>query len=323
MDEAAELERRATAGDADAQFALGSRWLGEAQSPDSFGRGSALVERAAAGGHGEAQSMLATMEAIGAGRRQDWKRAFDRLELAAAHGSKRAGAQLRLLAGAEGDPADGWAQLRERIDVGRLLRVPERIAVSESPRMRVFEGFASPAECRWAIEALRSRLAPAMVWDDATGLGKVDPSRSGQAVELRLPEMDVVLEILRARISAATRLPEGIFEVPQVMHYSVSQEFRLHHDFLDPSQPGPRSDIERRGQRIGTFLIYLNEDFEGGETEFPKAGFSYRGRTGDALFFTNVTRDGRPDPLTLHCGRPPTKGEKWIFSQWIRDRAPG
>jgi prolyl 4-hydroxylase len=314
MDSASELERRASAGDADARFALGARCLASSESAETFARGAALVEAAARQGHGEATCMLATLEAVGAGRRQDWRRALDCLELAAELGSEHARAQLRLLAG-DDSPA--------RIDVGRLLRVPERIALSEAPRMRVFEGFASPAECRWVIEALRSKLGPAMVWDDSTGLGRVDPTRTSSAVELRLPEMDVVIETVRARISAATRLPEAIFEVPQVMHYSVGQEFRLHHDFLDPHQPGPAADIARRGQRIGSFLIYLNEDFEGGETEFPNAGISYRGRTGDALFFTNVTRDGRPDPLTVHAGRPPTKGEKWIFSQWIRDRAPG
>jgi len=172
------------------------------------------------------------------------------------------------------------------------------------------------------IARLRPRLAPAMVWDEVSGLGKIDPVRSNSAVELRLPEMDVAIEALRARISVATRLPEPIFEIPQVMHYAVGQEFRPHHDFLDPQERGHAADLARRGQRIGTFLIYLNDDFEGGETEFPPAGLSHRGRTGDALFFANVTPDGRPDPLTVHAGRPPAKGEKWIFSQWIRDRVP-
>jgi hypothetical protein len=106
------------------------------------------------------------------------------------------------------------------------------------------------------------------------------------------------------------------------MQYAVGQEFRPHHDFLDPNQPGTAADLARRGQRVATFLIFLNDDFEGGETAFPKAGISHRGRTGDALFFANITPDGAPDPLTLHAGKPPTSGEKWIFSQWIRDRSP-
>lgn len=311
--------------DAEAQFAAGAGLLGGADGAAGFARGASLVEAAAALGHAEASAMLATLEAIGAGRRQDWNRAFDHLAAAAERGSAHARRQLLLLSGAEAadDRAPGlWAAIRERIDVARLFRVPERSALSESPRMRVLPGFASADECRWVIDRLRPSLGPAMVWDSQTGVGKVDPSRTSSAVELRLPQMDVVIEVVRARIAAATGLPEAIFEVPQVMRYEVGQEFRVHHDYLDPTQPGPAADIARRGQRIGTFLIYLNEDFEGGETVFPRAGISFRGRTGDALFFSNVTRDGRPDPLTVHAGRPPAAGEKWIFSQWIRDRLP-
>jgi predicted 2-oxoglutarate/Fe(II)-dependent dioxygenase YbiX len=129
---------------------------------------------------------------------------------------------------------------------------------------------------------------------------------------------------IRARISAATNIPVPVFEPPQVMHYHVGEEFRPHYDFLDPTEPGHRAELTAFGQRIATFLIYLNDDYEGGETAFPRAGLSHRGRRGDALLFANVDAATRaPDPLTLHAGMPPTRGEKWIFSQWIRDRSPG
>jgi prolyl 4-hydroxylase len=314
-----DLEQRASAGDAGAQYELGANLLARSDSPDSFVRGAALVEAAAMSGDADATCLLATLEAVGAGRRQDWARAFDCLQLAADRGSDHARAQLRLLADADG----GAGAVRRRIGLDRLLQVHERVALSERPRLRAFPGFASVAECRWVIARLRSKLAPAMVWDEVSGAGKVDPVRNSSAVELRLTEIDVAIEILRARISVATGLPEPIFEIPQVMHYSVGQEFRLHHDYLDPQEKGHAADLALRGQRIGTFLIYLNDDFEGGETDFPRAGLSHRGRTGDALFFANVTPDGRPDPLTVHAGRPPARGEKWIFSQWIRDRVPG
>lgn len=290
------------------QFETAARLLGTADSPEAFERGAAKLEETAAAGDADALCMVATLEAIGAGRRRNWDRAFDCLRLAAERGSTDAARQLDLLGASA--------------DLAQLLRVPGRSALSERPRLRAFEGFASPAECEWMIGRLRRKLAPAMIWDEASGLGRVDPVRSSSAVELRLPEMDVVTAIVRARIAAATGLPEVIFEVPQLMHYTIGQEFRPHHDFLDPGQPGPAADIARRGQRMGTFLIYLNEDFDGGETAFPRAGLAHRGRTGDALFFANVLPDGRPDPLTLHAGRPPTRGEKWVFSQWIRDRAP-
>ena len=28
-------------------------------------------------------------------------------------------------------------------------------------------------------------------------------------------------------------------------------------------------------------------------------------------------------PITRHAGLPPTRGEKWVLSQWVRSKAPG
>lgn len=305
-------------------FAQAVKLIAEANSLDAFRAGAARLEQVAQDGDADAACMMATLAAVGAGRRQDWNRALDQLELAAERGSDHARDQLRLLAASAGagvGSEDDWPALRAGIDIARLLQVPQREILSESPRLRVYRGFASPAECAWVMERLRPKLGPAMIWNEATGRGEVDPRRSNSAVEVRLTELDVVIEMLRARISAATNVPELTFEVPQVMHYTVGQEFRPHHDFLDPQKPGLAAEVARRGQRILTFLIFLNDDFEGGETEFPSAGIAWRGRTGDGLAFANVTPDDRPDPMTLHAGRPPTRGEKWIFSQWIRNQA--
>ena len=300
-------------------FLEGLRKLGDSETPSEFRRGVELVESAAAADHCEALAVVATLEAIGAGRPRDWDAAFDLLARAAARGGERAVRQLRLLARrTETDPS----ALRRAIDIGRLLAAAPAQALAERPRLRVFRGFASADECAWIVERFRSSLRPAMVWDEASGVGRPDPVRTSSALELRLTEMDVVLAAIRARIAAATGLPEAIFEVPQVMRYRPGEEFRPHHDALDPNQPGTAADLARRGQRMGTFLLYLNDDYEGGETEFPAARISFHGESGDALFFANVMRDGRPDPLGVHAGRPPSSGEKWILSQWIRDRVP-
>ena len=258
---------------------------------------------------GESDAALATLEAMGAGRPQSWPRAMDRLRRAAERGSARARAQLDVVEGRD-------------LDV--LVAPPARLPVSARPRIRLLEGFATPQECDWVVRAARDRLRPAQVWDPVTGRPRRDPNRTNRALELGVGDMDVVIQLLRARISAAANLPLPVFEPAQVMHYRPGEEFRPHYDFLDPGEPGHASELARFGQRIATFLLYLNEDFEGGETVFPKAGFRYRGRKGDALLFANVDAATRaPDPLTLHAGLPPTRGEKWIFSQWIRDRSPG
>jgi prolyl 4-hydroxylase len=304
----------------EAQFLSGMDVLAEAIDRRTFENGVALVEQSAAGGHADALSQVATFEALGAARVPNWSRAFDLLQQAAERGSQFAQAQLRLLS--ESEQEDDWAALRSRIDLGQLLNSPQPSILSDRPRIVTIEGFAKGAECDWIMERFRPKLRPAMIWDKETNVGQIDPARSNSAVELKITEMDVVIAVVRARISSVTGLPEPQFEVPQVMHYLPGQEFLPHYDFLNPQLPGQAADIAQRGQRIATFLIFLNEDFEGGETEFPQLDLRHKGRKGDALLFSNIGGRGKPDMRTLHAGRPPTSGEKWIVSQWIRDRMP-
>jgi hypothetical protein len=156
--------------------------------------------------------------------------------------------------------------------------------------------------------------------DRGAGGPLIDEGRSNSTVDFTMLESNLMLVLVRARIARAMGVPVLSLEPPSVLHYAVGQEFRPHFDFLEPDAPGFADDMARKGQRIGTFLVYLNEGFEGGETEFPLLGLKYKGRPGDALFFANLGPTGQPDRRTLHSGLPPTKGEKWLLSQWIRDR---
>ena len=150
--------------------------------------------------------------------------------------------------------------------------------------------------------------------------------RSGELVVASAAEIGRIWlrqgQVIRARIAAATNLPLPVFEPAQIMHYSVGEEFRPHYDFLTEDEEGWAAQLQRYGQRIATFLLYLNDDFDGGETDFPAIGLSHRGAKGDALFFANIDPAGAPDRQTLHAGRPPSRGQKWILSQWIRNRTP-
>lgn len=325
-----ELEARAASGNADAQFELGIMLMSGPNAATDAYRGIAMLESASARGHARATQQLAVLEAMGAGRMQNWAGALDLLQLAAEQGSTSAQAQLLLLSDNSRDPmlpagagAEHWRDLRSHIQIEQRLQFGNRRPFSDSPWVRIFEGFATAAECRWLISAARNRLKPATVFVGDTGELIEDRARSNSAIEFQVTDMDVVIEMLRARISEATRLPIPFFEPTQVLHYLVGQQFSAHHDYLDPKNAAFHAQLARLGQRVATFLIYLDDQYEGGETNFPAAGLSYRGRTGDALLLANVDRQGRPDPRTLHAGLPPRSGEKWILSQWIRDRSPG
>lgn len=328
MDEQPRKPVRATAHDADRLFERARETLSDPKSAEELKRGILLMEQAAADGCVAAIELRALFEAMGIARPLNWEAAFDLLQLAAEQGSLSARRQLLLLADrttswetVESAADADWARIRRSVSIERTLAHGERLSLSEEPRIRVIEGFATPAECRWLIERARPHLARATVIKK-TGDQGVAQGRSNSATVFRIIDMDVVVEAMRARISIATRVPLPLFEPTQVFRYAIGQEFRPHHDFLDPANEAYRDKLFA-GQRIATFLIYLNDDFSGGQTDFPAVGIRYRGGTGDAIFWANVDRQNRPDPLTIHAGLPPTAGDKWILSQWIRDRAGG
>lgn len=170
------------------------------------------------------------------------------------------------------------------------------------------------------IERGRGRLKLAEVYDDAQPGTKAIDKRSNSSVAFDLLNVDMILVLLHARMASTIGLPSHLFEPTMLLHYAPGQQFAPHFDFLDAEKPGLAADIQRRGQRIATFLTYLNEDYGGGETDFPRVPYRFRGQTGDALMFANVDPSGAPDQRTLHAGLPPTYGEKWLLSQWVRDR---
>jgi hypothetical protein len=299
---------------------------GTSMSPD-WERAMALIDAAAAAGNADAIERRALLECRGVGRAADWDKALDSLASAARRGSQHAARQLILLAddryeaGAPADAQPGdWSGIRSRISIARRVKPPAATGrvLSASPIVHAVPGFASAAECRWLIDATAPRLDRAGVYNNPTG---VDPGRTNKSAAFNFANADLIVEMIRQRIANQLGAPLACLEMAQVLHYDVGQEFVLHCDFLDPQMM--REEIARNGQRVATVLIYLNEDFEGGETSFPLLGLEHRGKTGDALVFGSLDAAGRPDPRSQHAGCPPTRGEKWVFSQWVRDRSPG
>lgn len=326
----AELDQARRAGDAAALTRIGASLLsGTAEWFDPVLGTSAIVEAAECGG-AEAAALLAVLAGAGVTMPQDWNMSLNCLRLAAERGWQPARDQLVILSSdraladraATSTDIDVWKRLSEAVEVAAWITPPRKIIVSEEPRVRRIEGFASPRVCQWIIGRAQGRLVRAHIYGSKDGGPQLSGTRTNTETDFNIVEADLVLLLLRARIAEATDLPTAAMELTKVLHYSPGEEFELHHDYLDPAQPGLASEIAARGQRLATFLVYLNEDFAGGETVFPKLGLRHRGATGSALYFANVDVQNKPDPRTLHAGLAPLSGEKWLLSQWIRDRLP-
>lgn len=270
----------------------------------------AALDAAAGAGDGAAAYRLAVLTAMGLGVPHDWPRAMDLLEQAAAAGAATAAEELALLKGSDGVDLAGW------------LHPPAPRVLSEGPAILAFERFLPDAVCDWLIERAAAAREPALVYDPATGEGRREGVRTNAAALFDLERTPVILVLIRERIARAAGLPVPGLEWTQVLHYAVGQTFDWHVDWLDPATPGYAADLADRSQRVATCLVYLNDDYEGGETGFEAGGLRHRGRKGDALLWANVLPTGEIDHRTRHAGLPPTKGEKWVLSQWLRGRAP-
>jgi hypothetical protein len=305
--------------DAAALTALGKRLLIGEGVPMSVDKAIATLLDATAHGSGEAAALLAVCAAWGVGHARNIDVALDHLARAAQLGWTPALRELQLLAR---DRHTDAAALRRKIDVASLRSVPGARVAFEKPRIAVFDRFATAEECQWLIGRAGSGLQRARVYR-GSATAQVAETRTNREMSLTIFNADVALSLIRDRIAAACGAPVTHFEIAKILHYSPGEQFALHADFIEARTPELAHELAARGQRTATFLIYLNEGYEGGATQFPRLDWQYRGCRGDALLFSNVTADGAPDYDTAHAGMPPTSGEKWVLSQWIRARPVG
>jgi prolyl 4-hydroxylase len=307
---------------AQALYVTGTRLVQSERAAD-VAEGVRLLQQAAAGRHADAAALLAVLSGLGVGMQRRWDLALDHLQCAAEQGSASARGQLHVLArsavttGSAAADAATWQRLRQSVDLAAWLSRPQRTLLSTSPRIVAIPQFASSAVCDWLIARAADRVQRALVYDAAAVAGRLVSERSNRSFEFGLLDLDLVVLLVRARIAATLGVPVEVFEPPQVMRYEVGEEFTPHHDYLDPRAHA--AVLAAAGQRVATVLVYLNADYAGGETEFPQLGLRHRGGAGDALYFINVDAHNVPDPRTLHAGRPPTRGVKWLLSQWVRD----
>ncbi len=316
------LERAAQSGDSRAAVRLGLRYLMARDAPSNPARGMALIEKAALAGDAQGASLAATLASSSFWRERNWDVALDFLMRAAQQGHEPSQSSLWILAGGpSGNKIEGedWAGMRGEIDLAAWLAPPAIRLIREAPRIHVIEKFAPRAACDWLIARAQDRLSRATIYDKTTGGTTEDSRRKNSQCDLDLETCGVLTFVLRGRIAAITRRQDLAMEIPKVLHYAPGETFAEHFDYLDPAEPGYAAQLAERGQRTDTFLVYLNDDFTGGETHFPRIQLSHVGAKGDALLFANVDASGVPDRDTMHVGMPPTSGEKWVFSQWIRE----
>ena len=286
-----DLERRATTDGGAALSLAEARLMGDGGMPDAAAA-LAMVEHAARLGNADARRAWVYMTAAGIGRAADPQAARAMLSELAKE-DRFAAVQLAFL---------GHVTCHQRLP----LIAPE--ILSDDPRITIHRGIFSAAECRYLALLGTPWLERAMVIDEATGAGVIDAIRDADTSSFPPLAEDLVVQQINACIAAASGTEAAWGEPLTILRYRPGQQYRPHHDAHGATP---------EALRHWTALIWLNDDYEGGETDFPDVGVRVKGAVGDLLLFRNVV-DGLPDPRMMHAGLPVTEGVKWMASRWIR-----
>lgn len=293
-EEAVHLIRQvAEEGHPDALFTLADcYWRGAGVAQD-LARGRELFGAASAAGQPMAIRAYTNLLSSGIGGERKWPEALARLEQESRGDALRA----RML---------GVIRAMNLDRNGDPIRVPTAEQLSERPDVWLVRSAFTPEECEFLVLLAEPTYQRSVV--SIGGQNVPDPMRTSDGSTIHWLIEDPATHAINRRLAAlsATSVQQG--EPLQILRYRPGQQYYPHVDWLG-----------EQNRRVMTALIYLNADYEGGETGFVKTGLKVKGHKGDVLVFRSVGTDNEFDPLSEHAGLPVLNGTKYLASRWIRE----
>ena len=176
-----------------------------------------------------------------------------------------------------------------------------------------YKDFLTKEQCQEIINLVSSRF------EAAGTLGKkIDGYRVAESTWIFNNDQPLI-KVFRERVSQLSGLPVCNMENISVVKYEIGGEYKYHQDFFHPGESYYDSCMQRGGQRLKTALLYLNEEFTGGETEFRDIPLTVKPETGKLIIWENVSPDGTLNFKSSHAGLPVITGTKYIATIWIRE----
>jgi len=166
----------------------------------------------------------------------------------------------------------------------------------------VIENFLSEKECIHIKQEAKSKLQASTVDKDR----RVDEQIRKSETAWLSTEDPIIRSVVERCVSRTDRPIENCEQL-QVLRYKEGGHYNPHQDVF----------YQDKNKRLYTFIIALNDEYEGGETAFPYLNEKYKLNTGDALFFHTLDNYGLDTTDALHGGQPVKSGEKWVCNLWV------
>ena len=177
------------------------------------------------------------------------------------------------------------------------------------------DNFLNHEENEELISLIKTRLRPSTI---ASSEDKADQDyRTSKTCDLGNLDNKLLKDIDR-RICNFLGIDQKFSEIIQGQFYEIGEEFKAHTDFFEEDQMQEYGGD--RGQRTYTFMVYLNDVEEGGETEFLNLNHTFKPKKGSAIAWNNLTKDGLVNKNTMHQAHPVIKGNKAVITKWFREK---
>ena len=191
--------------------------------------------------------------------------------------------------------------------------------------MHEVEGFIKPTENKALFQYIKENpnmktMVVLMDKNDTDVIARETSvtERSRKACGMWLDNSIPVISKIQKRVSKLVNKPLENFESLHIVKYEVGGEYKPHVDSFLEGKEYSKIETFRGGQRQFSALFYLNDDFEGGETDFPNLQVTVVPKKNKLIIWKNITENGSPDQSSNHAGLPVTKGTKYIGIWWIR-----
>jgi prolyl 4-hydroxylase len=179
--------------------------------------------------------------------------------------------------------------------------------------IKVIESFISADEAQCIINSGDS------IFHAAKTLGReIKDYRVAENAVLK-KELPAVKNIIQS-VAALTNTPVANQEDPQLIKYNTGGEYKPHYDFFPKNFYFYKKLFWHGGQRLKSCLLYLNEDFEGGETNFSRINLTIKPKTGKLVIWENMNVAGSLNYISLHAGLPVISGTKYVLIIFIREK---
>ena len=178
------------------------------------------------------------------------------------------------------------------------------------------DNFLSEENCEIAIKQMCEELVPSTVANEDDDIVHSDyRTSSTSGFDYKLSDVGTDLnEVIANYMGLDCLLAEWV----QAQRYLPGEFYKAHHDYFPRFTTEYKIYTEWMGQRTWTFMVYLNDVEEGGETYFKHLNLKIKPKKGTAIFWNNLYKNGWPNYKTLHEALPPISGNKYIITKWFR-----